>query len=114
MKKYNVAVIGYGWASTAHIEAINTSSLAQVTALYSSRPQDGAALSARHGGSIQPYTDLAALLARTDIHAVSICSYPHQHPDHIIAAARSPRPGVLPVGLEAADEEIQRLLGIAG
>lgn len=89
MKKYNVAVIGYGWVSTAHIQAINASTSAQVTAIYSSRPQDSAVLSARHGGAIQAYTDLDALLARPDIHAVSICSYPHQHADQIIKAARA-------------------------
>ena len=70
MKKYNVAVIGYGWASTAHIQAINATSQAQVVAVYSSRPQDPAALSARHGGSIATYTDLDALLAKKkDAHA---------------------------------------------
>lgn len=89
MKKYNVAVIGYGWVSTAHIQAINATTSAQVTAIYSSRPQDSAVLSARHGGAIQAYTDLDALLARPDIHAVSICSYPHQHADQIIKAARA-------------------------
>ena len=46
MKKYNVGIIGYGWVSGAHIAAINATSLAQVTAIYSSRPQDAAALSA--------------------------------------------------------------------
>ena len=76
MKKYNVAVIGYGWVSTAHIQAINATSHAQVTAVYSSRPQNDAELSARYGSSIQTYTDLDALLKRPDIHAVSICSYP--------------------------------------
>lgn len=107
MKKYNVAVIGYGWASAAHIQAINASSLAQVTALYSSRPQDGAALSARHGGNIQPYTDLAALLARPDIHAVSICSYPHQHAGHIIAAARAKKHIIIekPISLTLEDAQ---------
>ena len=52
MKKYNVAVIGYGWVATAHIPAINATADAQVTAIYSSRPQDDAALSARHGSPI--------------------------------------------------------------
>lgn len=88
-KQYNVAVIGYGWASGAHIAAINASSLAQVTAIYSSRPHDPAELSARHGGQITPYTDLAELLRRDDIHAVSICSYPNQHASQIVAAARA-------------------------
>jgi predicted dehydrogenase len=32
-KKYNVGIIGYGWAATAHIDAINASSQAQVTAI---------------------------------------------------------------------------------
>ena len=42
MKKYNVGIIGYGWVSGAHIAAINGTSQAQVTAVYSSRPQDPA------------------------------------------------------------------------
>ena len=37
MKKYNVGIIGYSWAAGAHIEAINKTSKAQVTALCSSR-----------------------------------------------------------------------------
>jgi predicted dehydrogenase len=89
MKKYNVAVIGYGWVATAHIQAINATSNAQVTAIYSSRPQDNATLSARHGSPIEAFTDLTALLKRPDIHAVSICSYPSQHAQHIIAAAKA-------------------------
>ena len=52
MKKYNVGIIGYGWAATAHIDAINTTQQAQVTAIYSSRTLSGAELSKKHGGSI--------------------------------------------------------------
>ena len=47
MKKYNVAITGYGWVATAHIQAINTTSNAQVAAIYSSRPQSAAELSER-------------------------------------------------------------------
>ena len=89
MKKYNVAVIGYGWVSTAHIQAINGTALAQVTAVYSSRPQDDAVLSARHGSPIKTYTNLDEILRQPDIHAVSICSYPHQHAQHVVAAAKA-------------------------
>lgn len=105
MKKYNVAVIGYGWVSTAHIQAINATSFAQVTAIYSSRPQDSAALSAKHGSSITAYTDLDAMLRRSDIHAVSICSYPHQHAAHTIAAAKAGKHLILekPLGLSLAE-----------
>lgn len=105
MNPYNVAVIGYGWVSAAHIQAINATAIAQVVAVCSSRPQDSAVLSARHGSPIQTYTDLDAVLRREDIHAVSICSYPHQHAEHIIAAARAGKHIILekPISLTLAD-----------
>ena len=42
MKTTNVGVIGYGWAATAHIDAINATRQGQVTAVCSSRPLDAA------------------------------------------------------------------------
>jgi len=87
-KKYNVAVIGYGWAATAHIAAINASSQAQVTAVWSSRPLDSAELSARHGSPIKTYTDLSSMLESESVHVVDITSYPDQHARQFIAAAK--------------------------
>ena len=89
MKKYNVGIIGYGWVASAHIPAINASTQAQVTAVYSSRKLDDAELSAKHGGSIRTYTDLDEMLADPSLHAVSVCSYPYQHAAHVIAAAKA-------------------------
>ena len=89
MKKYNVGIIGYGWVATAHIPAINASPQAQVTAVYSSRPLDSKELSAKWGGTLTAYHDLNALLANPDIHVVAICSYPYQHKEHAVAAARA-------------------------
>ena len=62
MKKFNVGIIGYSWAAGAHIEAINKTSYAQVTALCSSRKLDSAQISEQHGGTITCYTDLAQML----------------------------------------------------
>ncbi|MDA0812628.1 MAG: Gfo/Idh/MocA family oxidoreductase [Verrucomicrobia bacterium] len=87
MKSLNIGIIGYGWVAGAHIEAINATSRAQVVAVTSSRALDSAELSAKHGGKIDTYTNLAEMLARDDIDAVSICSYPNQHRDHAVAAA---------------------------
>lgn len=84
---FNVGIIGYGWVSGAHIAAINASGLAKVTAIYSSRKQDPDALSARHGERIKCYTDLKEMLNNKEIQVVSICSYPHQHAEHAVAAA---------------------------
>ena len=89
MKKYNVGIIGYGWVATAHIPAINGTSLAQVTAVYSSRKLDSGELSAKYGGTISAYDDLSEMLANPDIHAVSVCSYPYDHARQVIAAAKA-------------------------
>jgi predicted dehydrogenase len=89
MKKYNVGIVGYGWVATAHIPAINATSLAQVTGVYSSRPLDSAKLSATHGGSVTAYNDLDEMIADPNIHVLSICSYPYDHAKQVIAAAKA-------------------------
>jgi len=89
MRKYNVGIIGYGWAASGHIPAINAVPLAQVTAICSSRKLDAAELSAKHGGSIALYNKLNDLLANPAIDVVSICSYPPDHARQVIAAAKA-------------------------
>src|SRR5436189_288624 len=89
MKKYNVGIIGYGWVATAHIPAINATSLGQVTAVYSSRKLDSAELSQKYGGTVRAYNDFDELLANPDIHVLSICSYPYDHAKQVIAAAKA-------------------------
>ena len=89
MKKYNVGIVGYSWAAGAHIEAINNTSLAKVTAVCSSRNLDSTELSAKHGTPIQCYTDYSEMLANPDIHIISICSYPADHARQAIMAAEA-------------------------
>jgi predicted dehydrogenase len=94
MKKYNVGMIGYGWAAGAHIDSINKTSQAQVTAVYSSRKLDDAELTAKHGSPIKTYTDLSEMLADPSIHVVDISSYPSQHRDQAIKAANANAPAM--------------------
>jgi len=89
MKKYNVGIIGHGWVATAHIPAINATSLGQVSAVYSSRELDSQELSDKYGGAITAYNDLDEMLANPDIHVVSVCSYPYDHAKQVIAAAKA-------------------------
>jgi predicted dehydrogenase len=89
MKRYNVGIIGYSWAAGAHIEAINKTSYASVTAVCSSRKLDSAEISAAHGGHITCYTGLEHMLADPDIHVISICSYPAEHVKQAILAAKA-------------------------
>jgi predicted dehydrogenase len=88
-KKFNVGVIGYGQAAQTHIAAINATGLAQVTAIHSARQLNPAELSARHGGTINCYSDVSALLADSTIQVVDICSYPKEHAVQAIAAAKA-------------------------
>jgi predicted dehydrogenase len=89
MKKYNVGIVGYGWVATAHIPAINASSLGQVTAVYSSRKLNSGELSSRHGGKVKAYDNYDEMLADPDIDVISICSYPYDHARQVIAAAKA-------------------------
>ncbi|PYJ03631.1 MAG: 4,5-dihydroxyphthalate dehydrogenase [Verrucomicrobia bacterium] len=105
MKKYNVGIVGYGWVATAHIPAINGTSLGQVTAICSSRKLDSTELSARHGGRITAYNDFDELLANPDIHVVSVCSYPYDHAKQVVAAAKAGKHLIIekPLCLSLAD-----------
>lgn len=105
MKKIQVGVIGYGWAATAHIEAINATGLAEVTAVYSSRPLDDAVLAQTHGRSMRSYRDVAALLAHPGLEVVDITSYPWEHADQAVAAAEAGKHIILekPAALSLAD-----------
>jgi UDP-N-acetyl-2-amino-2-deoxyglucuronate dehydrogenase len=87
-KKYNVGIVGYSWAATAHIGAINATRQGQVTAVFSSRALDAGELSARHGCRIAVHSQLEAMLADPDIHVVDITSYPDQHARQFCLAAR--------------------------
>jgi predicted dehydrogenase len=89
MKKLNVGVIGYGWAASAHIPALNALPQARVTAICSSRDLDATELSGKYGSPIAIYRRLDAMLADPDIHVVSITSYPQDHARQAIAAARA-------------------------
>jgi UDP-N-acetyl-2-amino-2-deoxyglucuronate dehydrogenase len=102
---YNVAVIGYGWAATAHIAAINATRQARVTDVWSSRSLSSAELSARHGSPIRVHADLKAMLGDSAIHAVDITSYPNQHAEQFCLAARAGKHVIIekPLAIEWRD-----------
>ena len=105
MKKFNVGIIGYGWAATAHIAALNATGRAQVTAVCSARRLDAAALSAQYGTPIATYTDVKAMLKDPSLHVIDITSHPWKHREHAVAAARAGKHIILekPMSLSWAD-----------
>jgi predicted dehydrogenase len=101
----NVGIVGYGWVAGAHIDALNSIDGIEVTAVYSSRSQDENELSKKHGSSIKVFQDLGEMLSSDDIEVISICSYPGQHKEHAIAAARAGKHLILekPLALSIED-----------
>ncbi len=115
--KYNVAVIGYGWAATAHIAAVNATRQARVTDVWSSRSLSSAELTARHGSPIRVHSDLGAMLADRDVHVVDITSYPNQHAEQFCLAARQGKHVIAekPLAVEWRDTlEIKKAVAEAG
>jgi predicted dehydrogenase len=110
VKKFNVGIIGYGWAAAAHVAAINATQAAQVTAVCSQRKLDAAELSARHGSPIRTLSDLDQLLAAPDLQVVSVCGFPGQHAEHSVRAAQAGKHLIIekPVALNQGD--LQRVL----
>lgn len=106
MKNYKVGVIGYGNAAKAHINALNSSSRAQVTAVYSSRELDATQVSQAHGSKITCHQDLDTMLTE-DVDVVTICSYPHLHAEHAIKVAEAGKHLILekPISLNLADAQ---------
>lgn len=100
-----VGIIGYGWAATAHIDAINKTKQGQVSAVYSSRKLDPTELSQQHGSDISTYQNLDEMLADASIDTVSITSYPNQHKDHAIAVAQAGKNLIIekPLALSLSD-----------
>jgi predicted dehydrogenase len=109
MKKYNVGIVGYGWVATAHISAINGTTLGQVTAVCSSRKLDPAELSRRHGGSIQICQQLDDLLSNPQIQVVSLCGFPTQRTDQAVRAAAAGKHLILEKPLCLSPRDLNRM-----
>ena len=110
MKKLNVGIIGYGWAATAHIDAINASGMAQVTNVYSSRLLDDDELSARHGSKIKSTIILKSILNDPNIDVIDITSYPYQHADQVVAAAKSGKHIIVEKPLTLSKRDLGRMI----
>src|SRR6187431_60417 len=87
--KWNVGIVGYGWAAGAHIEALNQVHDVRVAAICSARMLDHAELSRKHGSEITVYHNFDDLLSDETINVISICSVPKRHAAQTIAAAKA-------------------------
>lgn len=112
MKKFGVGIIGYGWAATAHIEAIRQTGLADVKAIYSSRQLDSQSVHSAHGPGIRLYSDLSELLRDPEIDVVDITSHPWKHREQAEAAARAKKHIILEKPMALSWEDCQSLASV--
>ena len=112
-KKYNVGVVGYGWAATAHIEAINATDQGRVAAVCSTRELDAAELTAQHGGPIRVFQDLHSMLADPSIDVIDITGLPSKHAEQAIAAAEAKKHIILEKPMANSPEEVTSILKAA-
>lgn len=102
--------MGYGWAATAHIDAINATEVAQVSAICSSRKQDPVELSSRHGSQIKVYTEFDEMLADTELQVIDITGYPSKHAEQAIKVAEAKKHLILEKPMANSLEEVRAIV----
>jgi predicted dehydrogenase len=113
MSTYNVGLVGYGWAATAHIAAINATRQGRVTAVCTTRPLDAAELSAKYGTPIRVYRDLDAMLADPAVDIVDVTGLPSMHRDHAVAAAKAGKNFILEKPMANTPQEVADIVAAA-
>jgi predicted dehydrogenase len=113
MPTTNVGLVGYGWAATAHIAAINATRQGRVTAVCSSRPLDAGELSAKYGTPIRVYRELDAMLADPAVDVVDVTGLPSLHRDHAVAAAKAGKNFILEKPMANTPEEVADIVAAA-
>lgn len=86
-KVFNTGIVGYGWAATAHIPALQATGKSKVTSILSARPLDDAELSAKYSTPIRTFTDSTAFFSQPDLEVVDITGYPWDHTQYAVMAA---------------------------
>jgi UDP-N-acetyl-2-amino-2-deoxyglucuronate dehydrogenase len=90
MSEIGVAVLGTGWVAGEHIRSLKKIEGCRVVGLCSRTVERAEAKAKETGASdARIYTSYAELLADSDVHAISICTPPNQHPEQVIQAARA-------------------------
>jgi UDP-N-acetyl-2-amino-2-deoxyglucuronate dehydrogenase len=106
-KPFKVGVSGYGWAATAHIDAIRHTRLGDVCAIYSSRASSisAAELEEKHGVPIRIYGSYEAMLEDPEVNVVDITSYPSKHREQAVLAAKAGKHLIIekPLAMSLAD-----------
>jgi predicted dehydrogenase len=96
---YGFGIVGCGMIAHFHARAIGDVRGAKLVAVHTSKPEHGRSVAALAGGC-EIYTDLNAMLARDDLHVVTICTPSGAHLEPALAAAKAGKHVVVEKPLE--------------
>ena len=100
MADHGFGIIGCGMIAEYHTRAIHEIPGARVVAAFSRSETNGAKIAQLAGGDCRVYDDLDALLARSDIDVVCVCTPSGAHLDPSVKAARTGKHVVVEKPLE--------------
>ena len=84
--------------------------MAQVTHVYSSRLLDDDELSVRYGNRIKTTTNLNSVLKNPRVDVVDVTSYPYQHADQVVAAAKAGKHIIIEKPLTLTKTSLRRMV----
>lgn len=106
-----IGIIGAGGIARAHIRGYREIPEATVKAVYDVEPDKAEALAKEFG--IEAVSDLEALLGRSDIDAVSVCTPHAAHESAVVAAARAGKHVLCEKPLSTTSESGRRMIEAA-
>ncbi len=101
-------IIGCGMIAKFHARAIADLDNARLVACYNRTAPKADALAAEFGGEV--YTDLEQMLAREDLHVVTICTPSGAHSEPTIAAAKAGKHVIVEKPLDVTRERCQAMI----
>jgi len=110
----NVAIIGAGAISPAHIEAyLEFSSHCKIVALCDIYPEKAAKRAAEYNLNVEVYNDFQSILSREDIDLVSVCTPPYTHSEITIALLNGGKHVIVEKPMASSLEECDAMNAVA-
>ncbi len=107
---FGFGIVGCGMIARFHAQAIKELPNARLVALYSRNPENARRVQEAVGVQCEIYTDLPAMLRRSDLHVVNICTPSGAHMEPAVAAAEAKKHVVVEKPLEITLDRCDRII----
>jgi UDP-N-acetyl-2-amino-2-deoxyglucuronate dehydrogenase len=107
---FGFGIVGCGMIARFHAQAIKELPNARLVALYSRNPENARRVQEAVGVQCDIYTDLPAMLRRSDLHIVNICTPSGAHMEPAVAAAEAKKHVVVEKPLDITLDRCDRII----